>query len=96
MVWPVIRAAIDSAIEETEADFVRALNDFEAALDRKSFLSRFRERWSDGVEIVPFEPKFRQKFYDINAAWIEKHFVMEPPDRRALENPEEEIWSPAV
>lgn len=55
---------------------------------------RFDEQWSDGIEIIPNDPAYRSKFYEIIAAWIEQYFVMEAPDRRTLENPEEEVLEP--
>jgi len=87
-VWPVIRAALESAVAESEGPLVDALTRFEMALDRQSFLQRFKEEWSDGIEIVPFETQYRSDFYEINRAWIEKYFAIEPPDLEALENPE--------
>ena len=87
-VWPVIRTVLEEAVEESERPLVEALNRFEAVLDRQSFSKRFKEAWNDGIEIIPFEAQYRSEFYEINKAWIEKYFVMEAPDRVALENPE--------
>jgi DNA-binding MarR family transcriptional regulator/GNAT superfamily N-acetyltransferase len=87
-VWPVIRAALESAVAESERPLVESLNRFEAALDRQSFSKRFVEAWNDGIEIIPFEADLRSAFYEINRDWIEKYFVIEAPDLVALENPE--------
>lgn len=46
---------------------------------------------ADSVLIVPYQPALRRHFHALNAAWIEQHFVMEPPDERALLHPEAEI-----
>lgn len=45
----------------------------------------------DSIRIVPYQPALQQHFHALNAAWIEQHFVMEPPDERVLLHPEEEI-----
>lgn len=39
-------------------------------------------------KILSYNKKYRQAFYDLNAAWIEKYFVMEPVDIKVLSDPE--------
>jgi len=43
------------------------------------------------VEVVPYEPAHRDAFRRLNEAWISRYFRIEPPDRRVLEAPQEEI-----
>jgi len=43
------------------------------------------------VQIVGYNPAFKQAFFDLNIAWLEHYFTVEPVHRRALENPENEI-----
>ena len=43
------------------------------------------------VEVVPFEPRLREHFYTLNAAWLKKHFVIEPIDEQVLRNPEQAV-----
>jgi ribosomal protein S18 acetylase RimI-like enzyme len=45
----------------------------------------------DSVRIAPFQPALRRYFHELNAAWITQYFALEPPDERALLNPEQEI-----
>lgn len=40
------------------------------------------------VEIVDFKPEYGKAFRDLNVAWISKHFVMEPPDYKSLDDPQ--------
>jgi ribosomal protein S18 acetylase RimI-like enzyme len=47
-----------------------------------------------GVRIVAWRPErldHRAAFRDLNLAWIERHFVVEPRDRQELEHPEHHI-----
>ncbi len=90
-IWACIRQSIDEAIGETGHDLLDAVNRMELCLDRKSFLARFKENWADTVEITPFSPENREAFREINIAWIEEHFVVEPIDERVLSFPETEI-----
>jgi ribosomal protein S18 acetylase RimI-like enzyme len=46
------------------------------------------------VEIVPFEPHLREHFYTLNAAWLQKHFVIEPIDEQVLRDPEHAVLAP--
>ena len=43
------------------------------------------------VEIIPFEEKYAHHFYDLNVAWLEKYFYVEPYDKKILSNPKEYI-----
>jgi GNAT superfamily N-acetyltransferase len=39
------------------------------------------------LTIIPFEDRLAHYFHDLNKAWLEKYFVMEPIDREMLNNP---------
>ncbi|MET6990436.1 GNAT family N-acetyltransferase [Sediminicola arcticus] len=43
------------------------------------------------LEIIPFEPKYAQSFKELNIAWLEKYFHVEPHDAELLENCEKTI-----
>jgi ribosomal protein S18 acetylase RimI-like enzyme len=89
--WGCIRASILEAIEETGYDFLDATARLEICLNRSSLRERFRRKWFDTVEIVPFAPEYRDAFWEINSAWIREHFALEPIDERILKNPEAEV-----
>jgi len=40
------------------------------------------------VRIVPYSPRHRERFRELNLAWITEHFRVEEADRRALDDPE--------
>ncbi|MBO6506257.1 MAG: GNAT family N-acetyltransferase [Kordiimonadaceae bacterium] len=46
---------------------------------------------SPDIQIQKFDAKYRQAFYDLNIAWLEKYFTVEPAHRQMLENPEAEL-----
>lgn len=52
------------------------------------------EAQAPSVQIVPFEPRYRTAFYELNKAWIDQYFVMEPKDHEALEHPERSVLAP--
>jgi putative acetyltransferase len=43
------------------------------------------------ISIVDFEDCHAPAFRDLNVAWIEKHFAVEPKDREVLEDPQGQI-----
>ncbi|SEL22106.1 Acetyltransferase (GNAT) domain-containing protein [Aquimarina amphilecti] len=43
------------------------------------------------IEIISFNPKYAKDFADLNVAWLEKYFVVEPHDVELLERCEETI-----
>lgn len=38
------------------------------------------------MKVVPYSPKYKQDFIDLNVAWIADMFVLEPEDERELGN----------
>lgn len=44
-----------------------------------------------GFVIVPFAPRHARAFHDLNAAWVERFFVLEGKDREQLEDPQGRI-----
>jgi len=45
----------------------------------------------NSIEIVSYRPEWKKAFKDLNVEWISRYFVMEPPDYKALDYPEEYI-----
>ena len=43
------------------------------------------------IEIVPFESQHANAFKELNTAWLEKYFYVEPKDKQLLENSKEHI-----
>ena len=46
------------------------------------------------IEIIPFEEKYTQYFYDLNADWLKKYFYIEPYDEKVLSNPKQYVIDP--
>ena len=43
------------------------------------------------VEIVPFQDKYSDYFYDLNYDWLNEYFYVEDYDEKVLRNCKEEI-----
>ncbi|WP_342647085.1 bifunctional helix-turn-helix transcriptional regulator/GNAT family N-acetyltransferase [Mucilaginibacter sp. CSA2-8R] len=90
-----VNAAVEKAIGETQHDIWRAIEEWEFLLEQKDLLKRVEQekklRESRDVEIVDYQPKYKQAFKDLNEEWITTHFKMEESDYKALDHPEEYI-----
>ena len=45
----------------------------------------------NAITFVSFDPAYRKAFFDLNKAWLEVHFLLEPYDIEVLSNPEREV-----
>jgi N-acetylglutamate synthase-like GNAT family acetyltransferase len=41
------------------------------------------------IELIDYEEAYAQRFHDLNKAWLEKYFVVEPIDAEMLRNPQQ-------
>ena len=48
----------------------------------------------ENIEIVGYETKYASHFYDLNVAWLEKYFYVEPYDQKVLSNPKKYVIDP--
>ena len=40
------------------------------------------------ISIIPFDQKYANYFYDLNVAWLQKYFYVEPYDKKVLGDPQ--------
>ena len=90
-----INSAVEEALQQTQHDIWKAMEELEYLLEQKSLLLRVREqkkiRESKKVKIVPYESKYRKHFQHLNEEWIRAYFKMEEADHKALDNPKRYI-----
>ena len=48
----------------------------------------------ENIEIIGYETKYASHFYDLNVAWLEKYFYVEPYDQKVLSNPKKYVIDP--
>ena len=46
------------------------------------------------VQVINWDPRYRDDFARLNVTWIEEYFCLEEIDRRYLYNPEKHIIEP--
>lgn len=90
-----VERAVEQISAECDNDLWGAIADWEKALARKSIFARVKEikeqREDSEVEIVAYQPLFKQVFYELNRKWIEQYWELEAYDIEVLENPEKHI-----
>jgi DNA-binding MarR family transcriptional regulator len=84
--------AVESIMAESNYDIWKAIEEWEYLLGQKSLQQRTIEmrkaRESKKVSIVEYTPQYQQAFHDLNEAWIQRYFKMEPTDYKSLDDPE--------
>ncbi|GEA10731.1 bifunctional helix-turn-helix transcriptional regulator/GNAT family N-acetyltransferase [Alteromonas sp. KUL49] len=83
--------AIDTAMtqltKDTGVDLWQSLRVVERHLKFHPISTRVNEVQED-IRIVDYAPIYQAAFKALNVAWISKHFVMEAPDYKALDDPD--------
>lgn len=46
---------------------------------------------NENIEIIEFEPGLAKDFKDLNLAWLQKYFEVEPADEKVLYNPQGQV-----
>jgi DNA-binding MarR family transcriptional regulator/GNAT superfamily N-acetyltransferase len=90
-----VNAAIENALDETQYNIWKAIEEWEFLLEQKSLLKRVQDekklRESKDVQIVSYQPKYQSAFKRLNEEWITTYFKMEEADYRSLDHPKEYI-----
>ncbi|MBC7921877.1 MAG: bifunctional helix-turn-helix transcriptional regulator/GNAT family N-acetyltransferase [Ferruginibacter sp.] len=90
--WQTIREVNTQLIQSQRHNLIFAVEEMEAVLTQKDYLTRFTEyheaRQAEEVEILEYDPRYRDDFKRLNLEWIGQYFNVDPPDRALLENPE--------
>lgn len=91
-------SGVEEVLGEMTYDIWKAIEEMEFLFEQESLYSRLnkirKKREAAKVEIVDFEPRYKNDFKTINQIWIEQNFTMEEEDYKALVYPEEKILNP--
>lgn len=90
-----IDVAVEGLISEAKHNLWAAIEEWEFLLQQKSLYKRVSDqkkiRESKNVEIVAYQPQYKEAFRNLNVEWISKYFEMEEADYKALDNAESYI-----
>nr|WP_294950311.1 bifunctional helix-turn-helix transcriptional regulator/GNAT family N-acetyltransferase [uncultured Mucilaginibacter sp.] len=90
-----VNAAVERALDETQYNIWKAIEEWEFLLEQKSLLKRVQDekkiREAKDIKIVPYEPKYQEAFKQLNEEWITQNFKMEETDHKSLGHPQEYI-----
>lgn len=93
-----IEMALHEVILETQDNFMVALRSLEQNLSQQSLQQRVQaraqKRQQNSVEIIDYEPRYRDEFKHLNIEWLEKYFYVEEVDNHVLSDPESNILNP--
>jgi DNA-binding MarR family transcriptional regulator/N-acetylglutamate synthase-like GNAT family acetyltransferase len=90
-----VNAAVENALNETQYNIWKAIEEWEFLLEQKSLLNRVRDekklRESTDVLIVDYKPEYQPAFKRLNEEWITQYFKMEETDYKSLDHPDDYI-----
>jgi DNA-binding MarR family transcriptional regulator/N-acetylglutamate synthase-like GNAT family acetyltransferase len=90
-----VNTAVEQALEETQHNLWKALEEWEFLLTHKSLLRRVqdarRTREGNRVSVIDYTPEYQQAFRRLNEQWITTYFKMEETDYKSLDHPQEYI-----
>ncbi|GAB3261085.1 GNAT family N-acetyltransferase [Larkinella harenae] len=94
-IWQAIDELNTKLIARQRHHLILAMEEMEETLAEQDYLTRFKAYFKtkqlDEVDILEFNPAYREQFKQLNLAWIETYFKVEDPDIRALSDPEHYI-----
>lgn len=87
-----VRNAVEEISAQATHNLWKAMEEWEFLLEQKTLLQRVKEqqkqRESQNVQIVDYNPEYAQAFKQLNEEWISRYFKMEKADYNALDDPE--------
>lgn len=90
-----VNAAVETALNETQYNIWKAIEEWEFLLEQKSLLTRVigekKLRESADVHVVDYIPEYQPAFKRLNEEWITQYFKMEATDYKSLDHPDEYI-----
>ena len=97
-VWDDIRQSVDQIMHDANCDLLQDIEAVEKVMTHQNLFYRTEKQYlqrtsaSPTVEIIPYEDiAHRQLFRDLNVAWVQRWFTMEPADYEVLDYPQENI-----
>lgn len=94
-VWQLIERSVRELFLSTGYDILSVIGKVEAEMEKKDIYTRvsdaIKEKQMADLKIIDYKPEYKNDFRDLNYHWIKKYFKIEEPDKKVLENPEQEI-----
>jgi GNAT superfamily N-acetyltransferase/DNA-binding MarR family transcriptional regulator len=94
-VWHEIDVGVNDMMSGAETNLIAALEHFEMQYEKQSLqqrvLDRLHRKRRPEVAVVSYRDIYKDHFKNLNLAWIERHFIVEASDKKALSNPRQAI-----
>ena len=94
-IWNDIAVAFHQMINQHQSNIIDGIREVERSFEELSLHQRVamvtQERCMDQVDIVEYQPQYKEYFKSLNYAWIHKYFELEDLDEQMLTNPEKII-----
>ena len=96
-IWRALRKTNEKILFSRQNLLLAALEEVESFYLEDNYKKLFYETTNElknmQVEIIDYQPQYKQAFTEMNIEWISHFFTVEPHDIEQLENPDEYILS---
>jgi ribosomal protein S18 acetylase RimI-like enzyme len=90
--WEAVENAVVRLLEQSSPSFLKEFEVLEKQLEIRSMEQRIelelKNLYSKKLKLIPFKPSLKSYFKVLNAAWLQKEFMVEKEDERLLDDPE--------
>jgi len=97
-IWKDLQVILGRLMVTSTGNLMNNIELLERQLDKSDLVEKMaelrHERLINSVEIIHFEQKHAEIFYQLNRAWLEKYFYVEDIDHQVLSKPQEYIIDP--
>lgn len=92
--WEIFEKQLKELTNSDAISFLEHIRLTEIKQRELSIYNRVMNQLKENVEIIPFEERYTNYFYSLNAEWLKKYFYIEPYDEKVLSNPKKYVLKP--
>lgn len=93
--WNIIDSTLKTKTAGPSTGLIKHIDNLEHLIAEnelsKTIYKQYQDYLNETFEIIPFKKEYSTYFKDLNVAWLQKYFVVEPHDADLLENCENNI-----
>jgi DNA-binding MarR family transcriptional regulator/GNAT superfamily N-acetyltransferase len=94
-IWSSIDTVIKLYTSHKSQSLIENLNILEDKFSKKNFseaiIELALENTKNSINIITYQPRYAQNFYDLNIEWLRTYFYVEPYDEEVLSKPDKYI-----
>lgn len=93
--WKAMDQVIKGLTQNRTESLIDHINRLEDKLSKEvlseTIITKTKMKLDNPIQIVDFDPRYTEAFYDLNIEWLKTFFFVEPYDEEVLSNPDKYI-----